>query len=145
MSGSGISWAICNSAPRSRQITTPAPPPLRRMPFLPPNQQRQSTEGINKLTYLLTYLLIIPPNQILVFISFISRSVDFSSWFYHFTAAVKRHKTAAPILTVHCQLIRTSDAISTLAFYPIEILCVKTVRSKSCRTQTFFALNIRIL
>ena len=25
MSGSGISWAICNSAPCSRQITTPAP------------------------------------------------------------------------------------------------------------------------
>jgi len=25
LSGSGISWAICRSAPRSRQITTPAP------------------------------------------------------------------------------------------------------------------------
>jgi len=25
MSGSGISWTICKSAPRSRQITTPAP------------------------------------------------------------------------------------------------------------------------
>ena len=25
MSGSGISWAMCNSAPRSRQVTTPAP------------------------------------------------------------------------------------------------------------------------
>jgi len=25
LSGSGISWAICKSAPRSRQITTPAP------------------------------------------------------------------------------------------------------------------------
>ena len=25
MSGSGISWAICKSAPRSRQITTPVP------------------------------------------------------------------------------------------------------------------------
>ena len=25
MSGSGISWAMCKSAPRSRQITTPAP------------------------------------------------------------------------------------------------------------------------
>ena len=25
MSGSGISWAICKSSPRSRQITTPAP------------------------------------------------------------------------------------------------------------------------
>jgi len=25
VSGSGISWAICKYAPRSRQITTPAP------------------------------------------------------------------------------------------------------------------------
>ena len=25
VSGSGISWAICKSAPRSRQVTTPAP------------------------------------------------------------------------------------------------------------------------
>jgi len=38
------------SAPRSRQITTPAPHHSTkfftgRMPFLPPNQQRQSTEG----------------------------------------------------------------------------------------------------
>ena len=46
MSGSGISWAICKSAPRSRQITTPATHHsvfTGRMPFLPPNQQRQST------------------------------------------------------------------------------------------------------
>jgi len=36
------------SAPRSRQITTPAPHRsvfTGRMPYLPPNQQRQSTEG----------------------------------------------------------------------------------------------------
>jgi len=48
VSGSDISWAICKSAPRSRQITTPAPHHsvfTDRMPFLPPNQQRQSTEG----------------------------------------------------------------------------------------------------
>jgi len=48
VSGSGISWAICKSAPRSRQITTPAPHhsvSTGRMPFLPPNQQRQSTES----------------------------------------------------------------------------------------------------
>ena len=53
VSGSGISWAICKSAPRSRQITTPAPHQsiffTGRMPFLPPNQQRQSTEGTNIL------------------------------------------------------------------------------------------------
>jgi len=28
VSGSSNSWAICKSAPRTRQITTPAPPPL---------------------------------------------------------------------------------------------------------------------
>jgi len=47
VSGSGISWAICKSAHRSRQITTPAPNHsvfTGRMPFLPPNQQHQSTE-----------------------------------------------------------------------------------------------------
>jgi len=49
VSGSGISWAICKYTSRFRQITMPAPHHSRfftgRMPFLPPNQQRQSTEG----------------------------------------------------------------------------------------------------
>ena len=48
VSGSGISWAICKSAPRSRQITTPAPHHsvfYRPDTLPPPNQQRQSTEG----------------------------------------------------------------------------------------------------
>jgi len=48
VSGSGISWAVCKSAPRSGQTTTPAPHHsvfTGRMPFLPPNQQHQSTEG----------------------------------------------------------------------------------------------------
>jgi len=48
LSGSGISWSIYKSAPRSRQITTPAPHNsvfTGWMPFLLPNQQRQSTEG----------------------------------------------------------------------------------------------------
>ena len=48
VSGSGISWDICKSAPRSRQITTPAPHHsvfTGRMPFLLPNQIHQSTEG----------------------------------------------------------------------------------------------------
>ena len=41
MSGSGISWATCKSAPCSRQITTPAPHHsvfTGRMPFLTPNR-----------------------------------------------------------------------------------------------------------
>ena len=47
VSGSGICWAICKSAPCSRRITMPAPTTeffTDRMPFLPPNQQRQSTD-----------------------------------------------------------------------------------------------------
>jgi len=44
VSGNGISWAVCKSAPRSSN------PPLSflqaRMPFLLPNQQRQSTKAI---------------------------------------------------------------------------------------------------
>ena len=48
VSGSGISWAICKSASRSRQITMPAPHHSSLftgwMPFLPPNQQHQSTD-----------------------------------------------------------------------------------------------------
>jgi len=47
--GSGISWTICKqSAPRSRQITTPTSHHSTfagRMLFLMPNQQCQSTEG----------------------------------------------------------------------------------------------------
>ena len=48
VSGSGISWAICNSAPRPRLITMPAPHHsifTGRMPFLLLNQQHQNTEG----------------------------------------------------------------------------------------------------
>jgi len=47
VSGTGISWVICKSAPCPRQITMPAPNHsifYRRMPFLLPNQQRQSTK-----------------------------------------------------------------------------------------------------
>ena len=50
VSGSGICWAICKSAPHPRQ---PHQHPttqffIGRMPFLLPNQQRQSTEGTSK-------------------------------------------------------------------------------------------------
>jgi len=48
VSGSGISWDVCKSAPCSRQITTPTPHHsifTGRMPFLMPNQQCQTIEG----------------------------------------------------------------------------------------------------
>jgi len=48
VSGSGMSWAICKSAPRPRHVTTPASHHsvfTGLMPFLPPNEQHQSTEG----------------------------------------------------------------------------------------------------
>ena len=47
VSDSGISWDICKSAPRSRQPRQHSTTQFftGRMPFLPPNQQCQSTEG----------------------------------------------------------------------------------------------------
>jgi len=49
MGGSGMSWTTCKSfATRSRQVTMLVPHHsdfTGRMPFLPSNQQRQSTEG----------------------------------------------------------------------------------------------------
>jgi len=53
VSGGGIIWAICKCAPRLRNITTPAPSThflTGWIPFLPPNQQHQSTEDINLWT-----------------------------------------------------------------------------------------------
>jgi len=48
VSGSGINWAICKSVPHSRQIPCQHPTTqffTGQMPFLPPNQLRQYTEG----------------------------------------------------------------------------------------------------
>jgi len=48
VSGSGISWAICKSAPQPRQTTMPASHHsfcTGQMLFLPSNQQYQSIEG----------------------------------------------------------------------------------------------------
>ena len=66
VSGSGISWAICKSAFRSRQITMPVPyhsSLTDRMPFLPPNQQRQSTEGKIHIVHIVVYILMFHHNH----------------------------------------------------------------------------------
>jgi len=51
VSDNGISWAVCKSAPCSRQRTTPAPHQwvffTSRRPFLPLNQQWRSTEDFH--------------------------------------------------------------------------------------------------
>jgi len=53
--GSGISWAICKSAPRPRQIPVPAPHHsvfTGRMPLLPLNQQMDIESSYCKWEYL---------------------------------------------------------------------------------------------
>ena len=71
--GSGISWNICKqskqSAPHSRQITTPTPHHsifTGQMLFLMPNQQRQSTEDnssrLMKTNYMHNYCSVIERN-----------------------------------------------------------------------------------
>ena len=55
MSGSDISWAMCKSVPCFRQINMPAHHNWSfftgRMPFLPPNQQHQSTTNSIKIHF----------------------------------------------------------------------------------------------
>jgi len=45
VSGSGIGWAICKSAPLAPDSTSALSFFTGQMPFLPPNQQHQCTEG----------------------------------------------------------------------------------------------------
>jgi len=57
MGGSGISWTICKSfAPCSRETTMQVPHHsvfTGQMPFLPPNQQCQSIQCVQKTPYIL--------------------------------------------------------------------------------------------
>jgi len=62
VSGNGISWAICKSAPHSRQITTPAP--HHSDFYRPPNQQHQST--VIRLCISKMEILVTPTDQALM-------------------------------------------------------------------------------
>ena len=64
---SQISWAICKSAPRSGRVTTPAPHHsvfYRPNALLPPNQQRQSTEGSVYARKIISVQLVCRPSQL---------------------------------------------------------------------------------
>jgi len=60
VSGSGISWAICKSAPRSRQTTTPAPhhSVFYRPDALPATQPTASKHWRYKITYTICTLFL---------------------------------------------------------------------------------------
>jgi len=116
VSGSGSSWAVCKSPPRSRQITMPAPHRsvffIGRMPFLPPKQQCQSTEGkktsinagsTNSLTFLTTdasYSLIFATKQLNTNATFLTSVWNDNSHLTeclknksnHWTTAMYKHK-----------------------------------------------------
>jgi len=58
LSSSGISWAICESAPRSRQTTMPAPHHsvfTSRMPFLLPNNSVKALKCFFSIEPYITY------------------------------------------------------------------------------------------
>jgi len=74
-SGSDISWAICKSAPRSsQQCQHPTAQFFTgQMLFLPPNQQRQSTEGVDQVNaaVLILWLMLSRPAQLYVLCRFL--------------------------------------------------------------------------
>jgi len=119
--GSGISWTICKSAPSSRQLTTPAPHHsvfTGRMPFLSPNQQRQSTEGTTILT-----LKKISPRQVdRIVIEQNSSTVEVVDHTYddrrassllHFRRPQRSYSLSSISSTTRCYSCATVDQIST--------------------------------
>ena len=55
VSGSGISWAICKSAPCSRQITTPVPHHCFLQAGCPSCRPTNSVKALKARSYLCTY------------------------------------------------------------------------------------------
>ena len=85
VSGSDICWAICKSAPHPRQ---PRQHPTTQfftgqMPFLSPNQQRQSTEGTRQSTKSANIFCIVNANSLMFSTDkFWLSSMIFRSMFY---------------------------------------------------------------
>ena len=94
VSGSGISWAICKSAPCSRQITMPVPHYSKfftgRMPFLLPNQQRQCYR------------------------QWFAKFICYQSWHSPTKAIMKESTTAAvfPLLQINYKSLAISQSIN---------------------------------
>ena len=92
MSGSGISWAVCKSAPRSRQTTTPAP---HHSVFLQTGcPSCRPTNGVKALkthsTVLLTYLVIASAAQAMYTCCSVCPSVCLSVCWAHGGTVQKR-------------------------------------------------------
>jgi len=113
VSGSGISCAICKSAPRSRHTTMPAPHHLvafytfytGQMPFLPPNQQRRSTEGI-------MIIIIMEPVYILCRLHFIC------CWYI--------------LVSMHVFVLCYTRRMIHWAFFSFYLLCVHSLSAHPC-------------
>ena len=60
VSGSGISWAICKSAPRSRQITMPAP--HQSQPDALPATKPTASNKSNRIPYQMFTVISVPWN-----------------------------------------------------------------------------------
>jgi len=122
--GSGIRWAICKSAPRCRQKPRQHPTAqffTGRMPFLPPSQQHQSTEG----TFSTWDVVTTSPTHSSAFIGSVCRSKLYSRWrrwrivhcmvLHHLTRC--RHSHMSP--TCHTDAGSGPPPLSSLTFRPV--------------------------
>ena len=119
MSGSGISWAICKSAPSSRQITMPAPHHCFLQAGCPSCRPTNSVKALKAETYALNQSMKpkLGPN-----IGF--RCWYKTEWHCHFALYAsfsgcfpRRHKLASKPLILRCRLrhfsqIRTPHTLS---------------------------------
>jgi len=69
VSGSGISWAICKSAPRSRQITMPAP--HQSQPDALPATKPTASNKSNRIPYQMFTVISVPWMVNVIFVSIV--------------------------------------------------------------------------
>ena len=113
MSGSGISWAICKSAPRSRQITTPVPhhSVLYRPDAIPAAQPTASTHWRHILHWIKTITLNagrpVSSNMFQLSITVIIIRLDFKLQWNTLT----NHRLLAALTTMLCDQVQADILI----------------------------------
>ena len=133
VSGSGISWAICKSALHSRQIAMPAPHHsvfTGRVPFLPPNQWRQSTEG--KLLICPVEHKLISQCHLCCHQSTTSSHVWYQSG-WHYVVRCFRYRSSSRCTKVSVRWLRCRLPACSLEDYSGSVTSLFMIRTLLCR------------
>ena len=106
MSGSGITWAICKSAPRSRHMTTPAPHHCFLQAGCPSCRPTNSVKALKAQTN---------PEREIIYMNGHSCMLDFLlRWFFTFIRFTVCYHVVH-LLVLHCSCLVISASCATVS------------------------------